>query len=272
DIPHEDELEDSFPKYSGDVAKSRSEKDAYHLPGTPEKDGFLHVTTLMTSASALKAKAKEYGVTVNTLFVAAFMLAILKIQDREEIPVHRRKPVKILVPVNLRKIFPSNTLRNFAMFVTPEIDPRFGEYSFDELCTLVHHQMGCLVTKKEMAARIAPNMAAEQKKILRIMPLFIKNIAMKAVYDAVAERKSCVCVSNLGVVDIPDEMKKYVTRMDFILGVQATSPYNCGILTYGDTTYINFIRNVKEPHLEYAFFEVMRDLGIKIKAESNERN
>ena len=56
------------------------------------------------------------------------------------------------------------------------------------------------------------------------MPLFVKNLAMKMVFDAVGERKSCLCLSNLGNVRLPEAMVPYVRRMDFIIGVQAVAP------------------------------------------------
>ena len=58
-------------------------------------------------------------------------------------------------------------------------------------------------------------------------------------------------------------------RFDFILGVQATAPYNCGIISYGDTLYVNLIRNIREPYLEYHLFKVLREMGITVAAESN---
>ena len=61
----------------------------------------------------------------------------------------------------------------------------------------------------------------------------------EAVFDAVGERKSCLCLSNLGNVTLPGDMPKYVERMDFIIGVQARAPHNCGIITYNGTMYIN---------------------------------
>ena len=76
-------------------------------------------------------------------------------------------------------------------------------------------------------------------------------------------------MSNLGAVKLPEEMKPYVERFDFILGVQATAPYNCGILSYGDTLYINFIRNIREPELEARFYGVLRDMGLKVQVQSN---
>ena len=94
---------------------------------------------------------------------------------------------------------------------------------------------------------------------------------MKAVFDSVGECKSCLNLSNLGLVKLPEIMKKYVSRMDFILGVQANAPYNCGVLSYGDTVYMNFIRNICQPELERHFYKVLKDLGIEAVLESNKR-
>ena len=68
---------------------------------------------------------------------------------------------------------------------------------------------------------------------------------MKAVFDAVGECKSCLCLSNLGRVELPEVMTPYVTRMDFIIGVQARAPHNCGVITWNGTAYINCIRNIR---------------------------
>ena len=73
----------------------------------------------------------------------------------------------------------------------------------------------------------------------------------------------------MGQVQFPKEMESYVQRLDFILGVQATSPYNCGVLSYGDSLYLNFIRNIQEPFLERHFYEVLRDLGLPVQVQSN---
>lgn len=89
--------------------------------------------------------------------------------------------------------------------------------------------MGLEVTRKNMSARIATNVNSERIPILKVMPLFIKNFAMKMVFDTVGECKSCLCMSNLGVVQVPDAMRPYIRRMDFIIGVQAKAPHNCGI-------------------------------------------
>ena len=269
--PDPEELEDSFLRYAGQITASRKEQTAYHLSGTPEPDGFLDLTTLMLPVDAVKAKAKEFGVSV-TEFIAAVMMKAISDLQTEKVPRRmRRRPVKVLLPVNLRGLFPSRTLRNFASYVTPEIDPRLGDYSLAEICKIVHYRMGLENDARMMAAKIATNVASERSAVLRAMPLFIKNIAMKAVFDLVGECKSCLCLSNLGLVQLPDAMAPYVARMDFIIGVQAKAPHNCGVVSWDGTMYINMIRNIREPELESHFYRVLHTLGLPVKVESNQR-
>lgn len=269
--PDAEELEDSFLRYAGNVKASRKEATAWHLTGTPEKDGFKDLVTLMIPAPVLKECAKAHGVTVTELLCAAMMQAICQLQAEKMPQRSRRKPVKVLLPVNLRNLFPSKTLRNFASYITPEVDPRMGDYTFDEICAAVHHRMGLENNPQTMRAKFAANVASEQSPLLRVMPLFIKNLAMKAVFDTVGECKSCLCLSNLGVVRLPEVMAPYVARMDFIIGVQAKAPHNCGVLTWNDTVYINCIRSIREPELELHFYRVLHQLGLPVKVESNQR-
>ena len=269
--PDAEELEDSFLRYAGNIKASRKEATAWHLTGTPEKDGFKDLVTLMIPAPALKECAKAHGVTVTELLCAAMMQAICQLQAEKVPQRSRRKPVKVLLPVNLRNLFPSKTLRNFASYITPEVDPRMGVYTFDETCAAVHHRMGLENNPQTMRAKFAANVASEQSPLLRVMPLFIKNLAMKAVFDTVGECKSCLCLSNLGVVRLPEVMAPYVARMDFIIGVQAKAPHNCGVLTWNDTVYINCIRSIREPELELHFYRVLHQLGLPVKVESNQR-
>ena len=269
--PDPEELEDSFLRYAGDAKASRKEATAWHLSGTPETDGFKNLVTMMIPAGQLKSCAKQHGVTVTELLCAAMMQAICQLQAEKVPQLRRRKPVKVLLPVNLRNLFPSKTLRNFASYITPEIDPRMGDYSFEEICAAVHHRMGLENNPQTMRAKFAANVASERSPLLRVMPLFIKNLAMKAVFDTVGECKSCLCLSNLGVVRLPEVMVPYVSRMDFIIGVQAKAPHNCGVLTWNDTAYINCIRSIREPELELHFYQVLHRLGLHVTVESNQR-
>ena len=271
EAPRPEELEDSFLKYAGTVPASRRENNAWHLWGTPEPDGFLNLTCFRLSAEAVRAKAHEYGVSI-TAFLCAVMMSALQTMQEAYVPSQRRrKLLRVTIPVNLRNLFPSRTLRNFALYTNPEIDPRLGHYEFGEICKSVSHRLGLDVTAKVMSSRIAANVSSEKSMIVRIMPLFIKNLVMKAVFNQVAEKKSCLTLSNLGQISLPRAMAEYVERMDFILDVQATAPHNCGVVSFGDNLCINFIRSTREPELEAQFFRVLRELGLQAEVQTNSR-
>jgi len=269
DEPTEEELEDSFQKYAGNMTASRKENDAWSIEGTPEPGTFLNVTCFRIPIKQLLEKAHEYNVTLTVFVCSMLMMAIQNIQKKQVPNINRRIPIKILIPVNLRNLFKSKTLRNFVLFTTPEILPKLGEYSLEEICEAVKHRMGLDITRKQMSMKIATNVNTEKIMLIRIVPLFLKNIIMKAVFDAVGERKSSLSLSNLGAFKIPEEMEKYVERADFILGVQSTKPYNCAMISYKDTLNLTFIRNIKEPELESHFHEVLQQLGISAEVESN---
>ena len=269
--PSAEELEDSFLKYAGPIQASRKEHTAWHLHGTREPDGFQHITCFQLPVRQVLEKAKAMGVTATVYLSAAMMLALQETQ-KEMVPRrNRRKPIKLLIPVNLRNLFPSKSLRNFAMYTTPELLPKLGDYSFREICQVIQAKMGAEVNPKQMSMKIATNVSSERLLVVRVLPLFVKNMVMKAVFDAVGETKSCLSLSNLGQVKLPEEMMAYVRRMDFILGVQAAAPYNCGVLSFGDTMYVNFIRNIQQSRLEYHFHRVLQELGLTATVESNER-
>ncbi|MBR6682122.1 MAG: alpha/beta hydrolase [Clostridia bacterium] len=269
--PSPEELEDSFLKNAGLHPASRSDTDAYRISGRTERDGFKTNTTFILDSASVVAEAKKRNVTVTAYLVSALIVAVDNIQKSRVRNRKKYKPVKVLVPVNLRKLFDSKTLRNFVLYATPGIDPKLGDYEFDEICKIVHHQMGLQITKKNMSSMIKTNVDSETPLLMRVVPLFLKNIVMKLIFNAVGERKSCFSFSNLGVVKTPDEFSQYVDRLDFVLGVQASAPYNVSAITYKGKINMNIIRNIDEPVLEYEIYKVLKSLGIKLVAESNAR-
>lgn len=270
ELPKEEELEDSFLKYAGNVPASRKDTNAWHMSGEPQKDGFLNLTCFHIPVKPALELAHKHNATLTVFMSAVMMKALLNLQNEKNPNTKRQKRIKLLIPVNLRNLFPSNTLRNFAMYTIPELDPRLGAYSFDEICKIIQHKMGTEFTAKHMSCVIATNVNDERNPLVRLIPLPLKNAVMKAIFDSVGEKKSCLTLSNLGQVKIPEAMAQYVRRFDFILGVQAAAPYNCGMLSYGDTIYINFIRNIQDAELERHFHAVLQEMGLPTVVESNQ--
>jgi hypothetical protein len=264
------ELEDCFPKFEGRVARSRNDVRTYKLGGTKKEGKFLDLTVGELDSGEILHLAHEYNVSVTEFLCAVMIKSLITHQNNKIHDIKRQRPVKVLIPVNLRRLYGAHTLRNFSQYITPGIDPRLGEYTLHELTKAVHHQMGDEITPQKMSARIKVNTDAERSLIAKLPPLFIKNLVMKAVYNAVGETTSCLNISNLGVVKLPPEMSKYVDRFDFIIGTPASTPNNCSVVTYKGKVYINFIRNIKEAELERIFFTNLVKLGIHVKIQSNQ--
>ncbi len=275
EAPSEEELTDYFPIIAkGKIPKSRKDTDSYRIYGTDEPDSFLNNTTFIMDTKELLSKSRELGVSLTAYISAAFVKAAITLQDEEIVHAKNKKPVKVLIPCDLRRIYEGTerSMRNFALYATPGVDPRLGEYTHSEIAKIISHQMVLELTEKNLSSMAKANVKDEENMILKLTPLFIKNIVMKLVFNLVGERKSCFSVSNLGAVKLPSVMDEYIERFDFVLGVQAQAPYNTGLLSYKDITYLNIIRNIKEPRLEFALYRVLREIGIKVKVESNQRD
>ena len=269
DKPKAEETRDCFQSCGASRGLSRAEDTAYRLSGTPEADRFRHIITGIVPADKLKEKAHEQGVTVTAFLAAVLAEAIEKRQLAEGRTGKRARPVKITIPVNLRKTFGMNTFRNFTLAVNIGFDPRLGEYTHEQICSLMGHQLAAETIPQRMAGRVAKNVDQQRNLLLRLIPLPIKTICMRTVYMLSGENKGCLNLSNMGVVTVPEAMQPLVERFEFVIGVQYTYPNNCSVATYNGKTYINMIRGIRESELERLVFSRLVELGVPVEIESN---
>ena len=270
--PSPEELEDSFSEHAGAVGLKRPTDKVYHLTGTKEKDGFLNLTCGTIPLDDVLSRCRELGVTLTAYISAVMVMSIITLQKRKVKNLANRKPVKVQIPVDLRRIFKSTTMRNFVMVVNVGVDPRMGDYTFEELLGIISHQLTLAVTQKNMQAVFTTNVNSERVFIVKLVPLFIKNVIMKAVFNSVGESQGCITISNLGRIDVPNEMREHVKGFDFIIGPQSRSPHNCAVCSYGNDLKINFIRRSEDPELEREFFRNLVKLGHHVTVESNYRD
>ncbi len=271
EIPDKSELEDSFMRFSREVSVSRKETAAYRINGTPEEPHFMNIVTGMMPADIVAKRAKEYGGTITEFLTAVLILSIRKVQQQEMKARRRNMPVKVCVPVNLRKFYPTRNLRNFSSFINPGIDPKYGEYTLPETVQMVKHFMGLEGTEKKLNVRMSTNVHSEQNPIIRVMPLFIKNQALRIAFKLNGDRTSSTTLSNLGNQTLPEPMSDYVTRLDFMLGSLKYNPVTCACVSYNNLMTINFTRSIKEARVERNFFTQLVKLDIPVCLESNRR-
>ena len=270
DPPKEEETRDCFQLCTVRASVTRAEENAYRLHGNPEEGFFRHIVTGIVPTEKLLEKAHEQGVTV-TAYLSAVMAEAVLARQQEDPTIGRRRHIKITVPVNLRKTFGLQTLRNFTLAVNIGFDPRLGEYTHEEICRLMYHQLAAETIRQRMAGRVATNVNLQRSLPLRLIPLPVKTLAMRLVYALSGESKGCLNISNMGVVTLPDVMAPYVERFDFIIGVQYSYPNNCSVVSWQGKTYISMIRGIRDSDLERLFFSALVEKGIPVDIESNRR-
>lgn len=264
------EIEDSYMKYAtSKVHRSRSQERAYRVRGTAEPFYTLNIICGIMSTKKVKEVAKSYDASITEYLNAVLLYSLLQKQEAEH-PFTLR-PVKLAVPVNLRQFFPSVTLRNFISMVYPSIDPRLGEYTFEEIIHQVHYYMRYYINEKFLNGDITTNAAAQTNPIGRIFPLFIKDFIIRSFYTRVQDRQSSAGLTNMGKLKVLPEMEPFIDRFDIYMGQPFSARTNCAIISFQDVLTINFTSSIIESDIETYFFRKLVSDGIHVKIESNKK-
>ncbi len=268
EAPDPGELEDAYMKYANaKVCPPRPGERTYRVRGTKEPFYTLNIIDGIMSVSEVMKVAKSYHATVTEYLNAVLLYALLTKQETDR---HLRlKPVRIAMPVNLRRFFPSRTLRNFITMIYPGIDPRLGEYSFAEIVTHVHNYMRYYINEKFLRGDITTNASTQRNLFIRVVPLFIKDMVVRSFYTRVQDRNSSAGLTNMGALQVPEGMKPYIERFDIYMGQPFSSRTNCAIISFEDTLTINFASSIIEADVERYFFRKLVQDGIHVKIESN---
>ena len=266
--PAEGELEDAYMRYANaKVCPPRLQEKAYRVRGTAEPFYTLNIIDGIMSVSEVMAVAKKYNATITEYLNAVLLQALLTKQLEE--PHFRLRPVKIAMPVNLRRFFPSVTLRNFITMIYPGIDPRLGDYTFEEIVVQVHNYMHYYINEKLLRGDITTNAATQRNPVIRVVPLFIKDFVVKTFYTKVQDRNSSAGLTNMGALKVPEGMKPYIERFDIYMGQPFSRRTNCAIISFEDILTVNFASSIIEADVERYFFRKLVQDGIHVKIESN---
>ncbi len=261
------ELEDSFVKNATSKAKyKRADKFVYHAKGTKMPSHTVNITSGIIPFDKLHEISKAKGVTV-TEFLSAVMLDVLcKKQLKEK---KKQKEVSIQIPIDLRRIYNSDTLRNFTICLRVKVDPNKGEYTFDELLEQVKYQLRLQKNEKELNMMITANMGIERNILVRALPLFVKNLGVGISFAITAEQTTSSLITNLGSVTIPEEMCSFIDKFIFMPAPGKLNASRCGVSTVNNNLCITFANIYKESDVEREFFTAFVKMGLHVKIESN---
>lgn len=256
----EEELIDDYFTYAGKKAITPKHRNVYQLPG---KQLFTHsvlTTTESYPTDTILNAAHYYGVSVTTFLTAIMTASVMDIQKQHLAGGRHKKPIQIMVPVNLRRLFPSRTLRNFSLFALSCVEPQNENISFEGLLDSIGSQLALQNTKDYMAAAMAMNTRAERFPLYLVMPLPLKWLILRLTHQLFGENNSCISLSNIGVISLPEAMHDFIEGIDVMLTPRIRSPYNCGIVSFNGIMSISFSRICPEPELEKIFIEKLKQV------------
>jgi len=262
-----DEAEDTFRVFDKKKSKiSLFEKDAYRFKGRPYDYDGCGIITGICPVDELKRVAKSYNATITEYLTAQYMLSIYEAWLKDK-PI-KNKDVKILIPINLRSRFKSKTMRNFTLYSRCKHDFH-TEISLEECIALCKEQIAKGIQTEEIEKMIHYNVKLEKNVLMKIIPLFLKDIAMKISYMHVGENLQSGDVSNIGLIKTPECFNGRLKDIIFLIGPTKSAKQNLGVIGYNGNIYITSARGYVENDIERILFRKLSESGIKVTVTSN---
>lgn len=214
---------------------------------------------------ALKKACNRYGVSINEYLVAAFLWSIYR-ECLHGMP--SKRPISSCVPVNLRPYFDSITMKNFFVIVSAVFHPTKEEYSFEEVVQIVAKSLRSQINREHLENLFAYNVSNEKNFILRAVPLFIKNIAIRYVYHNSALANTTT-VTNIGNIQVREEYQDYIDGFLAFLSMSEGQDIKGTICSYRDTLVFTISSSLADVSVQRKFFRQLSEDGIPVKIETN---
>lgn len=259
------EIEDSFLRYAKGKPEKFNSIHSYQLKSKAEDTDMLHTTTFILDLPNMLSAAHAYNTTLTGFLTALIADTIMEHQILYTSDHSKVKPVQIMVPVNLRKHFPSETLRNFTLYALACIHPEDVKLSFSALSALISEQLNQQIKKEFLSSMIATNVCLQET--LKWLPLKLKCMGLRIGFHFIGAKNSCLTLSNLGEFALPESMEPYVEQADFLLTPRMCSSYNCGVVSYQNQLHINFTRRGISTELECIFMRKLTALGLEFQVK-----
>lgn len=255
--------EDSFLKHYRLGKTRRYKKDkAFYVKGEKLLPSELGIIQGNISVSALKNCCKNYGVSINEYLIANYIWSIYRENSQNKLPI------RVAVPVNLRKFFDSTTTKNFFLMVSAEFTPVLTDYTFKDIIREVTDDFRRKITKEKLSEILSFNVQLERNIITRATPLFIKNIAVKSIYRGAALANTTT-LSNLGKIKVEPKFEPYIESLSACLPMSLGQNVKGSVCSFQDHLSFTFSSCLNETGIQKSFFRQFASDGISVYLESN---
>ena len=258
--------EDSFLKnYKKSARRSYQTKKAFLIKGAHLPPGEFGVVHGYIPIGALKEVCKRYGVSINEYLVGTFVWSVYQ-ECLHGMP--SKRPIRVAVPVNLRPFFDSITTKNFFAMVSAEFHPTKETYTFEEVLQIVRESLRAQIQKDNLEKLFSYNVSNEKVVWARMVPLPIKNIAIKTIYTQSALANTAT-VTNIGKIETESEYTPYIDMFYAFLAMSKGQHLKGTICAYGDTLSFNFSSDLADTSVQRGFFRQLSSDGLQVEIETN---
>ncbi len=255
--------EDSFSQYySSDIPKNREKKKAaVKLKGEKLVHSDMHISEVVLSVKEVHQKARSYGVSITVLLTAVMLCSI-----REEIPKNQQKrPVTLMIPVNLRNYFPSQSMTNFFGWI--EIGYTFSDTTtFEEVLADVKRQFEQELEKDKIAMHMNDYVRIEKNIFVRAVPLEIKKYFLM-IGANLGSRSITAVYSNIGIIRLPEEYREYIRHFGIFASTNSLQMCSC---SYGDEMVLGFTSKIPDDSIQRNFRRMLSEEEIPHRELKND--
>lgn len=258
--------EDSFEKnYKKKTKRGYVTEKAYLIKLKRLAKGEFGVMHGLINVPELKVVTKKYGVSINEYLVAVFAWATY-VQCLHKAP--SKRPIRVAVPVNLRPYFNSNTTKNFFSIVAAEFHPEKEEYTFEEVLGSIKDSLRSQLTKENLEEIFSVSVANQKNKFLRMVPLVIKNLVMRVVYNNSAVAYTTT-ITNVGQIKFDAVYEPYIKMFRSFIALSKGQHIKGCINSYQDTLVFSFSSLFADTSVQKEFFRKIAEDGVTVQIETN---
>lgn len=267
DRPKEREARDDYYTYADPkIGAKNPPRVSVHIGENEPLPGYVSLIHGICRLDNLKQTAKKHDLTITEYLTAVLILTYYNTEKRDG------KPISVSIPIDLRRRFDSQSLRNFCFMTDVAFDPAGkDEVTFDLICDSIRGKLKKKATSENLLASISANVSAASNPILKIVPYFFKKIFLRSTYEKVQHTYTAF-FSNLGSFDFPPEMAKHIQRAEGVLGCTPYQHFGCASASVNGVFTLTFSSGNRDTQKQRFFFRFLAADGVKLRIESNDRN
>ena len=259
------DTEDSYMKNYDKKSKSNaSSQKAYELKGGKIGLGAISAIHEIINLEQLKQECKKYEATITQYLTSVLIYSIYEENYKK---YNGKKPIKVCIPVNLKKYFQSKTMSNFFSYITL-IAKKENMETFDKIVEFVKNDFKQRLTEEEIMKTMSANVKLGNNIAVKVVPLFLKKILVRLSYLEI-RKYTTITYSNIGRIGIIGKYQDYIDYFLMLIAPEPVEKIKCSSCTFENKMVFTFTSILKDNNIEKRFYQFLQERGIDVTIESN---